>query len=359
MSTIELTTSHLREAVAAASKVIQRSPVDVMESVLLSCDGEKKVVVSGASVHGDIAIELSDHHHAPFKIAVNAERFRQMIDRASSEKIKLTPDDNQVKIVGGSVRGTLKQLPAGDFPTFNEPNGEPIFDVEINVAETLGYVTWASGIGAHLKPYAQGPNIVATKPGTLEMFCTTGVSMARVVDEEAQFEAIERDYFVTVPMISAKMLSQVFKRAGVIAHQNRLIVEAAGFRMGVPYIMQGEGRPVPVPKITAGEELRVRRAALLDAVRACGAVSDLGKVSLVSIRREGDVLRVSANGKHGDIEETVDVEEGAGKLEGNFVVPQLSGALGGTHGEVLTIDGGTPLRLRDGWWSAYLMPFRM
>lgn len=359
-------TAPLRSALAAVAKVIQKSPSDILMAAHVSC-ADQDVIVSACSPHADLRIMTGETSPKPFAFAVNAERLKQLVDRATSEDLKFSvpADGSAISVAGGTVRGKIKQLPADTFPGITAPQGDPLFSVpELNVARIIPSLTWAAAPALFNKAIFQGVSFVAAK-GQVRLSCMSGQGACTHTEENPDSKA---EAYACISLISANVVAGVFDEALVAAYSNRLVFENETTRVGVPLLASGQGVPMKMPAV-AGRQIKIARPAMVEALRACASIgATAGKIVIVrATEAGGDEPRVTffAQGADGEIAQEVPIEGLAG-LDCYFNGPQMTRALAACHGDDLTITvpqganaATSPHKINSGAWEALVMPVKV
>lgn len=366
---ITIKTAPLRSALLAVSRVIQKSPSDIMMAVHISCV-DQDVIVSACSPHADLRIETGETFAKDFSFAVNAERLKQLVDRATTEELKLTvpADDAQpITLAGGAVRGKIKQLPAKDFPGVTEPREELFSIEELDVAKVLPSLRWAAAPQLFNKAIFQGISFVAT-PGQIRLACISGIG-ACFWTAEAPLEVTR---YACISLLSAGIVSGIFDEARVGVYRNRVVFEQGGVRVGVPLLEGGDEFPLAakLPKVS-GKEFKIDRPRMVDAVRLCTTMAaKAGKLIVVRASEGSDAdglpcVKFYASGADGEIEQEVAIE-GQGGIDCHLNGPQVTQALSACAADNLTVvvpqgkDAGVaPHKISCGAWEAVIMPVRV
>lgn len=363
---VTIKTSALREALAACARVVpSASPIDIIKGVLVRCE-EQRLKVYATSNSVDLEVDLGDYAH-DFVFAVSAERLKQYVDRSQAEVVKITLPENtdggQLSFNGGNARGKLNLLTAADFPRFNEPKGDPLFDVELPLNKIMPEVLWASGSGMHLKPEYQGVTL-AVNGIELKAFTCDGVRACTLRWEIDDGKL--PPHFITIDVATAKLISQVFGSAGVTAYRGKAVIEAAGFRMGVPLILEGDELAIisKLPPVK-GKTFTVDTARLLSAARAAASMVTTKRTPAIHLSEGvldddgGGVITITGTGPDGDFSDDVPVTRKAlTGLNCDLNAQHLIAALGGVANETVTvIVPATPMephKIVSGKWEAFL-----
>lgn len=362
---ITIDREQLANALTAAGRLIQKSTIELLEGVLLRCGKDQQVRLYATSFNGDMEINLGLHAQ-PFEFAVNAQKLALYVTRATAETIKFTMKDGepQITLNGGNVRGKLNLLGATDFPKFSEPTTKPLFDVEFDVSR-VNDVLWACGGPGNPQPYTQGVSVIAMEPGKVRVGGASQVMMC-IVDLDAPDGEITKPGGVVIPQVAAKIIAHVFGKggAGFTAHDGRAIVEAAGIRMSIPLLLR-EDKPtlaMVVDRVmpTMTKKTAIDRLGFLSAMQACVAMCT-DKITMVKAVSDGETLRLSSTGTHGEIENEVAISCDTG-MNTCFSGAKVISMLGAAKHEHLTMhapnDQTKPHALVCGDWLAIFSPVR-
>jgi DNA polymerase III subunit beta len=351
----------LSDALQTVQRAVSARPgIPALTGVLMNASGEDLILAT-------TDLEVSARLQIPVQVRgegvalVPARLLADMVKSFDQAPVEFEAEGGQARIVCSNYEGTLRCLPAEDFPALQEPGGTRVTVKTADLVDAVSQVTRAASrdearpilTGVLLEISREGVTMVATDSYRLavkELPATAEGEARAVIPERALSEAGrasggdagETELFVNH--------SQVTFRSGRLTLTSRLIEgEFPKYRQLLP-----EGYE---------NKLLVSRQQLLDAVRRVGLLARESS----PVRMEFNALGVRLSSSSPDLGEAVEVVEA--KYEGEDIVAAfnpgyLSDGLSAAIGEQVVLevrDGLKPAVIKgEGEGFVYLvMPVRL
>lgn len=334
-----------RDALSEALQTVQRGVssrpgIPALTGVLIeAADGGELTLITTdleVSAHLTISVQVSESGIA----LVPARLLGDTVKSLSNAPVEFETDQSQVTIRCAAYEGTLRLLPAEDFPGLQEPSGTIVTAEAAAFAEAIGQVGRGASrdearpvlTGVLLEVSREGVVMVATDSYRLAVrdlvASSTGEAKA-IVPERAMSEAgraAASDEKSTVEIFVDE--SQVSFRIGTLTLTSRLIEgEFPNYRQLLPEATESR--------------LTVSRQQLLDAVRRVGLLAR----DTTPVRMEFNALGVKLSSSSPDLGQAVETVEARYEGEDLTVAfnPQyLADGLTAATGETVRLD------VRDG-----------
>ena len=334
-----------RDALSEALQTVQRGVssrpgIPALTGVLIEAadGGELTLITTDLEVSArlTISVQVSESGIA----LVPARLLGDTVKSLSNAPVDVETDQSQVWIRCAAYEGTLRLLPAEDFPGLQEPSGTMVTAEAAAFAEAIGQVGRGASrdearpvlTGVLLEVSREGVVMVATDSYRLavrDLVATASGEAKAIVPERAMSEAgraAAADEKSTVQIFIDE--SQVSFRIGTLTLTSRLIEgEFPNYRQLLPE--------------TNESRLTVSRQQLLDAVRRVGLLAR----DTTPVRLEFNALGVKLSSSSPDLGQAVETVEARYEGEDLTVAfnPQyLADGLTAATGETVRLD------VRDG-----------
>jgi DNA polymerase-3 subunit beta len=332
----------LSEALQTVQRGVSARPgIPALTGVYLEAGEDGTLVLTTTDLEVSARLSLSVTVQEPGVVLVPARLLGDMVKSLPEAPVELDADQSQARIRCASFEGTLRLLPAEDFPSWQEPSGNRVTVDAAGFAEAVGQVGKAASkdearptlTGVLLEVNREGVTLVATDSYRLAV---------RELTATAAGEAQAIELFVDQ--------SQVAFRAGGLTLSSRLIEgQFPSYRQLLP-----EGYE---------SRLVVGRQQLLDAVRRVGLLARENTPVRMEFNALGVRLTSSSPDLGGAVEAVEATYEGT-DLTVAFNPNYLADGLQVASGESVTLevrDGLKPGVVRgEGSEFTYLvMPVRL
>ena len=355
-----------RDAFSEALQTVQRAVssrpgIPALTGVLINASGDR-LLLATTDLEVSARLEVQAQVQNEGVALIPARLLAEMVKSFDQAPVDVEADGGQARITCSNYEGTVRCLPAEDFPALQEPGGTRVSVSAAEFAEGCGQVARAASrdearpilTGVLFEISREGLTMVATDSYRLavrELSATAGGEGKALVPERALTEAGraaagdekgQADLFVD--------LSQVGFKTGSLTLTSRLIEgEFPNYRQLLPERYENR--------------LIASRQQLLDAVRRVGLLARESS----PVKVEFNALGVRLSSSSPDLGEAVEVVEA--KYEGddltaafnpNYLVDGLTG-ITGDQVEIEVRDGLKPAVLRGGG-DAFLylvMPVRL
>jgi DNA polymerase III subunit beta len=355
-----------RDALSEALQTVQRAVssrpgIPALTGVLMNASGSE-LVLATTDLEVSARLKLDVQVQAEGIVLVPARLLADMVKSFDQAPVDFEAEGGQARIVCSNYEGTIRCLPAEDFPALQEPSGTKVRVSAGEFSSAVAQVTRAASrdearpilTGVLLEVSREGLTLVATDSYRLavrELTATAEGESKALVPERALAEAGKaagNDEKGDVDLFVGH--SQVAFRAGSLTMTSRLIDgEFPNYRQLLPE--QYESR------------LTASRQQLMDAVRRVGLLARESS----PVKMEFNALGVRLSSSSPDLGEAVESveaqyegEEMTAAFNPNYLVDGLSAARGERiHVEVR--DGLKPAIIRgEGESFVYLvMPVRL
>ncbi|MGZ6544034.1 MAG: DNA polymerase III subunit beta [Actinomycetota bacterium] len=344
-----------RDALSEALQTVQRGVssrpgIPALTGVLIEATdgGELMLITTDLEVSArlSIAVQVSESGIA----LVPARLLADTVKSLSNAPVDVETDQAQARIRCAAYEGTLRLLPAEDFPGLQEPSGTRVTAEAAPFAEAVGQVARGASrdearpvlTGVLLEVSREGVVLVATDSYRLavrDLVATADGEARAIVPERAMSEAgraAANDDKGTIELLIDE--SQVSFRIGSLTLTSRLIEgEFPNYRQ-----LEGEfpNYRQLLPEETESR-LTVSRQQLLDAVRRVGLLAR----DTTPVRLEFNALGVKLSSSSPDLGQAVEAVEARYEGEDLTVAfnPQyLADGLNAATGETVRLD------VRDG-----------
>jgi DNA polymerase-3 subunit beta len=334
-----------RDALSEALQTVQRGVsarpgIPALTGVLIDVADGGKLTLSTTDLEVSARLSIEVQVSEPGVALVPARLLGDTVKSLSDAPVEFETDQSQAHIRCAAYEGTLRLLPADDFPGLQEPGGTIITAEAGGFAEAVNQVARAASrdearpvlTGVLIEVSREGVVMVATDSYRLavrDLVATADGEGKAIVPERALTEAgraaaAEEKGSITVFLDEA----QVAFRVGDLTLTSRLIEgEFPNYRQLLPD--QHESR------------LTVSRQQLLDAVRRVGLLAR----DTTPVRIEFNALGVKLSSSSPDLGQAVETVEARYEGEDLTVAfnPQyLADGLNVCHGESVRVD------VRDG-----------
>lgn len=352
----------LSEALQTVQRAVSSRPgIPALTGVHMTASGEE-LVLATTDLEVSTRLRLDVHVQAEGVALVPARLLADMVKSFEQAPVEFEAAEGQARIVCSNYEGTVRCLPAEDFPVLQEPQGTRVSVAANNLSAGIQQVTRAASrdearpilTGVLLEVSREGLTMVATDSYRLamrEMEATAEGEAKALVPERALAEAGRAA--ATEDKGDAEVFidqSQVAFRIGRLALTSRLIEgEFPNYRQLLP----------------EGYENRLvgSRQQLLDAVRRVGLLAR----DSAPVKMEFNALGVRLSSSSPDLGDAVEVVEA--KYEGEdltaafnpaYLIDGLTGVVG-ERVQVEVRDGLKPGLVRgEGDGFVYLvMPVRL
>jgi len=334
-----------RDALSEALQTVQRGVssrpgIPALTGVLLEAtdDGELTLITTDLEVSArlSIAVQVTE----PGIALIPARLLGDTVKSLSDAPVDVETDQSQARIRCAAYEGTLRLLPAEDFPALQEPSGTRLTAEAGAFAEAVNQVGRGASrdearpvlTGVLLEVSREGVVMVATDSYRLavrELVATADAEARAIVPERAMSEAgraAAADEKGSVEVFVDE--NQVSFKIGGLTLTSRLIEgEFPNYRQLLPESTESR--------------LTVSRQQLLDAVRRVGLLAR----DTTPVRLEFNALGVKLSSSSPDLGQAVETVEARYEGEDLTVAfnPQyLADGLTAAHGETVRLD------VRDG-----------
>jgi DNA polymerase-3 subunit beta len=337
----------LSEALQTVQRAVSARPgIPALTGVLVNASGSELVLAT-------TDLEVSARLHLPVHVQdegvalIPARLLVDMVKSFEQAPVELEADGGQARIVCSNYEGTVRCLPAEEFPVLQDPSGTKVTTAGADFGEGVGQVTRAASrdearpilTGVLLEVSREGLTMVATDSYRLavrKLSATSEGEAKALVPERALTEAgraAQADEKGDVELFVDQ--GQVAFRSGKLTLTSRLIEgEFPNYRQLLPEQYQS--------RLTAS------RTQLLDAVRRVGLLARESS----PVRMEFNALGVRLSSSSPDLGEAVEVVEAQYEGEDltaafnpNYLIDGLTAASGDrVHVEVR--DGLKPAVVR-------------
>jgi DNA polymerase III subunit beta len=331
----------LSEALQTVQRGVSSRPgIPALTGVLIEATdaGELTLITTDLEVSArlSIAVQVSE----PGIALVPARLLADTVKSLSNAPVDVETDQGQARIRCAAYEGTLRLLPAEDFPGLQEPSGTRVTADAGPFAEAVGQVARGASrdearpvlTGVLLEVSREGVVLVATDSYRLavrDLVATADGEARAIVPERAMSEAgraAANDEKGTIELLIDE--SQLSFRIGSLTLTSRLIEgEFPNYRQLLPEAMESR--------------LTVSRQQLLDAVRRVGLLAR----DTTPVRLEFNALGVKLSSSSPDLGQAVETVEARYEGEDLTVAfnPQyLADGLTAATGETVRLD------VRDG-----------
>jgi DNA polymerase-3 subunit beta len=356
-----------RDALSEALQTVQRGVssrpgIPALTGVLLDAaeGGTLTLTTTDLEVSARLVIEVTVAE--PGTVLVPARLLADTVKSLSDAPVEIETDQAQAQIRSAAFEGSLRLLPAEDFPTLQEPTGTIVTCEAAAFAEAVGQVARAASrdearpvlTGVLLEVSREGVTLVATDSYRLavrDLVATSGGEAKAIVPERAISEAGRAA--ATDEKGSVEMLlddAQVSFKAGDLVLTSRLIEgEFPNYRQLLPD--------------TYESRLEVSRQQLMEAVKRVGLLAR----DTTPVRMEFNALGVKLSSSSPDVGQAVEAVEA--RYEGEeltvaFNPHYLADGLAAATGETVKVevrDGLKPgiVRGDDDAFTYLVMPVRL
>jgi DNA polymerase-3 subunit beta len=298
-----------RDALSEALQIVQRGVssrpgIPALTGVLLEAatDGRLTLTTTDLEVSARLAIDVQAQE--PGVVLVPARLFGDTVKSLSNAPVDVETDQSQARIRCAAYEGSLRLLPAEDFPGLQEPGGVTVSADAAEFAEAVSQVARAASrdearpvlTGVLVEVSREGCVLVATDSYRLavrDLVASADGEAKAIVPERALAEAgraASADEKGTVQVLVDE--SQVSFRVGGLTLTSRLI-EGEFPNYGQLLPEQHESR------------LTISRQQLLDAVRRVGLLAR----DATPVRLEFNALGVKLSSSSPDLGQAVETVE--------------------------------------------------
>ncbi|HEX2030683.1 MAG TPA: DNA polymerase III subunit beta [Actinomycetota bacterium] len=353
----------LAEALATVQRGVSTRPgIPALTGVLISA-GPEGLLLTTTDLEVTTQVQVPVEVAAEGTALVPARLIADMVKSLPPDAVELDTDGSQARVVCRSFEGTLRCLPAEDFPAFREPEGTTVTVAADAFAEGAGQVARAASrdearpvlTGVLLEANREGLTLVATDSYRLAVreLAATGEGEAtalvpeRALTEAARAAAGEEKGQVQLVLGDA----QAAFRAGPLRLTSRLIDEQ------FPNYRQ----LLPEP---GANRLVASRQELLEAVRRVGLLARESSPVRLELNALGVRLTSSSPDLGGAVEAVEASYEGE-ELTAAFNPAYLGDGLAGVVGDRVEIefrDGLKPAVVHGtggGEFTYLVMPVRL
>ena len=355
-----------RDAFSEALQTVQRAVssrpgIPALAGVLLTVSGQELVLATtDLEVSARLRLEVQVHEEGV--ALVPARLLADMVKSFDQAPVDVEEQGGQARIVCNNYEGTLRCLPAEDFPALQDPSGTRVAVKASELAEGISQVARAASrdearpilTGVLLEISREGLTLVATDSYRLavrELTATSGGEAKALVPERALSEVARAA--ATDEKGEAELFvehSQVAFRAGTLTLTSRLIEgEFPNYRQLLPDRYENR--------------LVASRSQLIDAVRRVGLLAR--ESSPVKLEFNALGVRLSSSspdlgGAVESVEATFEGEDLTAAFNPAYLVDGLNAAVG-ERVRLEVRDGLKPAVIRgDGEAFVYLaMPVRL
>jgi DNA polymerase III subunit beta len=334
-----------RDVLSEAMQIVQRgvsSPpgIPALTGVLLEAEGDGRLTLTTTDLEVSARLSVDVSVQEPGVALVPARLVGDTVKSLSSAPVEFDTDASVARIRCAAYEGSLRLLPAEDFPGSQEPSGVRVGADATAFAEAVGQVARGASrdearpvlTGVLVEVNREGVVLAATDSYRLavrELVATADGEAKAIVPERALTEAgraATTDEKGTVEIVVDD--AQVSFRAGALTLTSRLIEgEFPNFRQLLPD--------------THESRLTVSRQQLLDAVRRVGLLAR----DTTPVRLEFNALGVKLSSSSPDLGqavETVEARYEGEDLTAAFNPQYLIDGLTAATGEMVRLD------VRDG-----------
>lgn len=355
-----------RDALSEALQIVQRGVssrpgIPALTGVLIDAsEGRLTLTTTDLEVSARLSIEVQVQEEG--LALIPARLLADTVKSLSDAPVEFEADQGQARIRCAAYEGSLRLLPAEDFPSLQEPAGTRVVVDAPRFAEAVGQVARAASrdearpvlTGVLVEVSREGVTLVATDSYRLavrEMVATAGGEAKAIVPERAMSEAgraaagIEKgelELFVDE--------SQVTVQVGQLRLTSRLIEgEFPNYRQLLPEAYESR--------------LTVSRQQLVDAVRRVGLLAR----DTSPVRLEFNALGVKLSSSSPDLGQAVEAVEAAyegEEITAAFNPTYLADGLAAATGETVRLevrDGLKPgiVRGESNEFTYLVMPIRL
>lgn len=352
----------LSEALQTVQRGVSTRPgIPALTGVLMTVgEGQLTLATTDLEVSTEVRIDVDAREDG--SALVPARLLADMVKSLPPDAVEIESDGSQAKVSCRSFEGTLRCLPAEDFPILREPEGTKIAVGAVEFSEAVSQAARAASKD-EARPVLTGVLLEANREG-LTMAATDSYRLAvREVQATGQGEAT-----VLVP---ERALSEAGRAAGgeekgeveIVLGDSQAVFRAGSLRLTSRLIDEqfpNYRQLIPEP----GENrLEAPRQELLEAVRRVGLLARESSPIRLELNALG-VRLTSSSPDLGGAVEAVEASYQGDELTAAFNPNYLADGLAGIVGERVRMelrDGLKPALLRgDGDEFTYLvMPVRL
>jgi DNA polymerase-3 subunit beta len=352
----------LSEALQTVQRGVSTRPgIPALTGVLMTA-GEKGLLLLTTDLEVSTEVRVAVEVREEGSVLVPARLLADMVKSLSPDAVEFEADGAQAKVVCRSFEGTLRCLPAEDFPSLREPVGTRVTVESAAFAEAVAQVVKAASRD-EARPILTGVLLEANREG-LTMVATDSYRLAirelrATGDGEARALVPERALSEAGRVAASEEKGEV----AIVLGESQASFDIGEWRL-TSRLIEGEfpnfRQLIPEP---GANRLAAPRQQLLEAVRRVGLLARENSPIRMELNRLGARLTSSSPDLGGAVE-AVEAEYQGEEITIAFNPSYLGDGLAGAVGERVQIelrDGLKPAVLRgEGDEFTYLvMPVRL
>lgn len=337
---ISTDTNALREAIARARLLAERSVMPIYSNVMLHARPENAwLTITAGSPDAQIALDVDSDIDEALSICVDAERLSLALN-VPGEKTKISMEGERVKIATGKSVFRLPHIEAKNFPLLLS-QGDKIAAFECAwLGDDLKRVLPFTGSADHLILYCRGVSLRCLEgklkiEGTNHAICA---SLEREIAWDANFS-------VMLPARSCEVIAAINPTRAILKHGTALFL-GENVQLTSVYLQAQLLDLARVFPPDGSGAIVVDRKEFIDTVKAISAVSDaiLKRTRPVRVTTDGaGTMAIEALGQSGDGRAEIAAE--GPKLDGNFDAAFLASLAGAGESRLMLVPDQSPQRL--------------
>ncbi len=337
----------LAQALSRLSNAIpQRSPMPVLENVLLQLEGSS-LVLTATDMDITITTRLEVTGERNGSMLIPAKRFTDTVRALESGELTLDadPDSKRITLTVGSGEYKLTGLDAKEFPQLIK--FEPQISLTIPLGKFAGMIdrtTFACSTD-EFRPAMTGV-LFQFQPNEVRAVATDGFRLVRIIDHEIQAQ-VEESLDLIVPPKALQLAVKAFTEENVSVAGNATHVRIEDGTTTITARLIDEKYPnieSVIPQ-TNDKRMIIRRDDLLNTVKRVSLYSN-SQTRLVRMKMADNAVRVLAEDMDtgGEAHENVTCDYSNDELEIGFSAQYVRDALDRIETEEVSFDFSTPLR---------------
>ncbi len=329
-----------------SSATPQRSPMPVLENVLLELEGSAlSLTATDMDITITTRIDVAGQRNG--SILIPAKRLTDTVRALDGGELRVDVDENSKRVVLHTSSGEyrLSGLPASDFP--QRPKFEPKVSMRLPLSRFVGMIdrTIFACSADEFRPAMTGV-LFQFRPEEVRAVATDGFRLVRIIDREMSGE-INEGIDIIVPPKALQLAGRAFTAEEITLEANATHVRVADGTTTITARLIDENYPPYESVIPQANDKRmiVRRDELLGTVKRVSLYSNT-QTRQVRLRLGGNALRVQAEDLDtgGEAHENIACDYGNDELEIGFNSQFMRDALDRIDADEVAFDFSTPLR---------------
>ncbi len=322
---IKIARSELLKSVSRVQSIIERkSSMPVLSTILFDASGPT-VRLSATDLELGFQETISANVIEEGSITVSGRKLFEILKESNSETFTIkSKDNNRVHLSDGVARFDLACIAADEFPSFIEPEGVPLVQIDGDtLADMINKTIYAITIeeagfklsGVFTERVSHGGNYF------LRMVATDGHRLSMIDKRIPGIEVLDLVQGVMIPKKGMSELNRLASEGGVveIGFKQKDCVAKKENALLVMRLLEAKfpDYQAVIPK-EAAFSILLKRSSLLEAMRKMLILSN-ERYRAVKVTLENDVLDlVSANPDLGEAQEKIDITYSGERIEAGF-----------------------------------------